>query len=290
MQPVAGQARRLWRRGLVLLSCWLCAGSAFAGTAPQRVVSMNLCTDQLLVLLADPEKILSVSYLSAEQHSSYVADTVLGRGYPLNHNLPEEIIPLKPDLVVTGMYLHQSETRLMREAGLRVETFPVFNRLADVKSNIRKMAQLLGESTRGEELIAAMDARQAALTQALPESGPRAVAYHARGYTQGRNTLLDELMTLAGFHNIARDFDIEGYGSIGLEALAGARADVMISSEYAPGTRSAGQYFLQHPVLKRLFPEQKQRIELQTRNLICGGPMNLDALQTLIEYRHALAD
>ena len=288
-------ARRTQRRALIpIIALWALLSAGVHADAtdtlrPQRIVSMNLCTDQLLVLLAEPARIVSVSYLSAEPHSSHVADEVNRHHYPLNHNLPEEIIPLKPDLVVTGTFLHQAETRLIEAAGIPVEPFPVFNSLADVKGNIRKMAALIGEVQRGESLIADMEQRQRALTADLPAAPIRAVSYHARGYTQGANTLSDELMNLAGFHNIARDFNIDGYGSLGLESLVLAKPEVMITSEYAPGTRSVGQYFLQHPVLTSLFPEKAQRIELQTRDLICGGPMNLDALQTLIEYRHALA-
>lgn len=292
LTPTARRSQRRARYlalGLVAALCASATANTVADARPQRIVSMNLCTDQLLILLAEPQRIASVSYLSAEPPSSHVADEVARHAYPLNHNLPEEIIPLKPDLVVTGTFLHQAETRLIEAAGIPVEPFPVFNSLADVKGNIRKMAALIGEVQRGESLIADMEQRQRALTSDLPAAPIRAVSYHARGYTQGAHTLSDELMNLAGFHNIARDFDIDGYGSLGLESLVLAKPEVMITSEYAPGTRSVGQYFLQHPVLKSLFPEKAQRIELQTRDLICGGPMNLDALQTLIEYRHALA-
>lgn len=293
---VAVRAHRALRWALFLLAgllTLLSSAPSFGAKStdkPQRIVSMNLCTDQLLILLAEPERIMSVSYLSAEPHSSHVATEVVKQDYPLNHNLPEEVIPLKPDLVVTGTFLHQAETRLIKAAGIRVESFPVFNSLNDVKGNIRKMAAVLGEKERGEAIISSMEQRQRELMQDLPAGDIPAVTYHARGYTQGTNTLSDELMTLAGFHNIARDFNIDGYGSIDLESLVRVKPHVMITSEYSPGTRSVGQYFLQHPVLTKLFPDKTQRIELQTRNLICGGPMNLNALQTLIEHRHALAN
>ncbi len=253
---------------------------------PQRIVSMNLCTDQLLLLLADPEKIVSVSYLSLEEHSSFVADQVKAAGYPVNHNLPEEIMPLNADLIVTGQYLHQQETRLLRILGQRVETFPVFNSLEDVRSNIRRMASLLGEVDRGEDLINAMNTKLAKLTASSPNEKIAAVAYHARGYTQGKNTLLNELMEYAGWHNIANDFGIEGYGQIGLEELVLAKPKQMIVSDYAPGTRSLGQQYTKHPILERLFDERKP-LALDTRLLICGGPMNLIALEQLIQARHA---
>lgn len=259
-------------------------GTSAPTAKPQRIVSMNLCTDQLLLLLAPPERIASVSYLSLEEHSSFVAGQVKALGIPVNHNLPEEVLPLKPDLIVTGQFLHLQETRLLKSLGQRVETFPVFSSLQDVEDNIRHMASLIGEHDRGEKLILDMQDRLATLIRDVPKERISAVSYHARGYTQGKNTLLGELMTLAGWHNIAEDFGIEGYGQIGLEALALAKPQQMIVSEYSPGTRSKGQNYLQHPSLKKLF--KRAPLSIDTRLLICGGPMNLIALETLIKARN----
>ncbi len=252
---------------------------------PERIVSMNLCTDQLLLLLAEPNRIASVSYLSLENHSSFVAAKVKALGLPVNHNLPEEVLPLNPDLIVTGQFLHQQETRLLKSLGQRVETFPVYNSLEDVNKNIRHMAELIGEQNRGERLIKDMEQRLTSMIKDVPSNKIPAVTYHARGYTQGKNTLLGELMTLSGWHNIAEDFAIEGYGHIGLEALALAKPQQMIISEYSPGTRSKGQEYLQHPALRRLF-KHREPLSIDTRLLICGGPMNLIALETLIKARN----
>ena len=262
------------------------SGQTLSSDKPQRIVSMNLCTDQLLLLLADPDKIVSVSYLALEEHSSFVADKVRKAGYIVNHNLPEEILPLDADLVVTGQFLHQEATRLLLNLGQNVHTFPVFSSLDDVKSNIRRMAELLGEKERGEALVQQMKDTQKRLTGLVTDEPVPAVSYHARGYTQGKNTLLDELMTLAGWHNIARDFGIEGYGRLGLEELLLAQPQQMIVSDYAPGTRSLGQVYTHHPALKKLF-NGKEPISLDTRLLICGGPMNLVALEQLINARNA---
>ncbi|HBR96569.1 MAG TPA: cobalamin ABC transporter substrate-binding protein [Gammaproteobacteria bacterium] len=272
-----------------LLACAFALSMSLAHASPakpQRVVSMNLCTDQLLMLLADPERIASVSYLSTEPDSSFVADKVLAAGYPLNHNRVEEIIPLQPDLIITGQYLHLQEAQLLRTLGFRVETFPVFNNLADVKANIQRLADLLGEPQRGKDMIAAMDARLDTLLQAVPKAPRPALSYHARGYTQGSNTLLHELMQLAGWHNIAADLGIQGYGPIDLESLVLAGPHALIVSHFAPGTRSLGQEYLSHPVLKQL-TDGRPPIALDARLLICGGPMNLIALEKLIEARNA---
>ncbi|MES9971754.1 MAG: hypothetical protein ABW092_17100, partial [Candidatus Thiodiazotropha sp.] len=76
----------------------LLSGMAVAAGPPQRVVSVNLCSDQLLLMLAEPQQVASVSYLSRDPDSSFVADQA--SRYPLNHARAEEIIRLQPDLVL----------------------------------------------------------------------------------------------------------------------------------------------------------------------------------------------
>ena len=66
---------------------------AIAETRPQRIVSMNLCTDQLLMMLADREQIISLSYAAADPNQSLVADKV--GDIPLNYGHAEEVVPLK---------------------------------------------------------------------------------------------------------------------------------------------------------------------------------------------------
>lgn len=260
--------------------------SAANAEKPGRIVSMNLCTDQLLLLLADADKILSVSYLSLQENSSFYVDKVKAAAYPVNHNLPEEVIPLNPDLIVTGQFLHQHETRLLRKLGFRVVTFPVTSSLHDAKNAIRKMAELLGEHERGENIIRQMNMKQEALLTDVSDVTVPAIYYQARGYTQGRDSLLGELIALSGWHNVAQDLAIKGYGQISMEDLIKAQPQQLIVSEYAPGTRSLAQQYLNHPVLARLFVD-REPVRLDTRHLICGGPMNLLALEQLIKARNA---
>ena len=74
--------------------------AAPAGAAPERIVSINLCTDLLLMLLADPEQIASVSFLASEpQSSAMVAESV---AYPANYGRAEEVFLMDPDLVPAG--------------------------------------------------------------------------------------------------------------------------------------------------------------------------------------------
>ena len=71
-----------------------------AGPKPTRIVSINLCTDQLLLQLVGHKRIASVTYLAADPYISYSAN--LAVGLVKNHGLAEEVVALNPDLTLTG--------------------------------------------------------------------------------------------------------------------------------------------------------------------------------------------
>ena len=256
---------------------------AVAGERPQHIVSTNLCTDQLLLLLADPEQIGSVSFLALEPHSSYMADAA--QGHHLNHGKTEELLALAPDLIVSSIYDDATQRQLLSTLGYRVEVFPMANNLELIRKNIRRMAALVGHPERGEALIMEMDKRIEAVAGKRPSSTPRALFYQARGYTSGKQTLQHEALQLAGWKNISAELGIFGYAPIDLESLLLAQPQQFFTSQYAPGTRSLAQQQLDHPALKAI-TAGKSMVNIDYRYWICGGPMIADAVEALAGAQH----
>lgn len=248
------------------------------GEPPSRVVSINLCTDQLLLMLAEEKQIASVSHLALEPNSSYMAEKAAA--FPINHGKAEEVLGFKPDLVVAGAYTDRSLIALLRKLDYRVEVFPLTADIAGIRGNIRRMARLIGRQTAGETLVADMDRRLERISRQRPEQRPRGALYQPNGYTGGADTLPDKAMELAGWHNIAASEGVVGYGAIDLERLILARPVQLFTSSYAPGTDSRGQQLLRHPALRRL-TQGKAPVEVAYKYWICGGPMIADAVEIL---------
>jgi len=250
--------------------------------APARVASINLCTDQLLLLLADPAQIASVSRLALERESSFMAR--VASGYPVNDAKVEQLLTLNPDLILAGYFSPRPLIRLLRQLGYRVEIVGLTESIADIRNNISRVARLLGHAARGEALIATMDARLQAVARQSPSTTRRPIAlfYQPRGYTSGRNTLQDEALAIAGWRNLAAESAISGYGHIGLEQLLAGQPEQLFTSAYAPGTRSLAQHLLQHPVLRRI-TAGRPMINIDYRYWICGGPMIADAVEALAQ-------
>src|SRR3546814_11682404 len=88
-------------RSMRVFACILAISLALGGVAeaaPKRVASLNLCTDQLLLLLAAPEQIVSVTHLSHQQ-----AETPLWkrpRNYEENDGSLLSVVVTSPTLVI----------------------------------------------------------------------------------------------------------------------------------------------------------------------------------------------
>ncbi len=245
---------------------------------PRRVVSINLCADQLLLLLGDREQIVSLSRLARNPNASTLA--ARARDFPSNDASLETLITLQPDLILGGAYNDAALSRALRALGQRLETLPLANNIQDIRANIRRVAAWLGHRKRGEALIARMDERLRRLARRRFARHPRALFYQPNGYTAGADTLQDEALRRAGWRNLAADLGLRGYRPIDLEPLLLARPERLFTSPYAPGSDSLAQRRLRHPAL-RAATGGRPMIALPYRYWLCGGPMIVDAIEAL---------
>jgi len=279
--------------GCVRLSRLISLGLAlaFAGAvthadpAPRRVVSINLCTDQLAMLLAAPGQLVSVSDLAADPHSSAMADTA--RAYPVNQGRAEEVYLLAPDLVVAGAYTDPATVQMLRRVGLRVEQFDTAKSLTDTRDRIAQMARVLGREEEGAALIAKFDADLAVL-ETKAGTRPRAALYHPNGYTLGGGTLADDILRAAGFRNLAAELGHRGGGTLPLEQLVMAAPDLLISAAPLPGA-SRSEAVLGHPALDAL-RKGRAGLRITSPDWICGTPHVLNAVERLTEARRAMPE
>ena len=256
--------------------------SAMAGTpaladGPQRVVSINLCTDQLAMLLAAPGQLLSVSFLALDPTSSAMVEEAAA--FAINHSQAEEIAFLRPDLVLAGRYSNALTLQMLERLGYELLLFDPETSIADIRTNLRKMGKALGQEPRAEALIALMDRDLAALAAGLPDDRPRAALYYSAGYTLGAGSLADDILTHAGLQNIAPSLGLSGGGTLPLEALVLAGPDVIVRGQSYEGY-SRDEDLLRHPVLQHFL--RPPRVALQTTpEWTCGTPQTIAVIEQL---------
>src|SRR3954465_10550046 len=118
-----------------------------------RIASMNVCTDQLLLPVADPEQIVGLSPFS---RAAWL--TKDPRPYPMLSGGAEDVLVLRPDVVVASMFDKRSTRELLKEKGLRLAEFAVPRNLEEVKAQIRQMGEIVRHPDRAAAEIARLDA------------------------------------------------------------------------------------------------------------------------------------
>lgn len=252
--------------------------------APQRVVSMNLCTDQLAMLLAGPDQLASVTYIATDPRASAMAEEA--QKYHVNRGLAEEIFLLEPDLVIAGAFSTQATVAMLKRLGIPVVVFDPAYSLADVRDRIAQMGDVLHQTQAARDMIDDFDARLRALSEEVMHN-PSAVLYYANGYTSGDKTLAGEILTAAGFENAAVEAGYGSGGKLPLEVLALTDPDVVVSGRAYPGA-SRSEAILDHPVVQA-FREGRERGTLTDHDWICGTPHVLRAIESLSVVRDHLS-
>lgn len=252
--------------------------SSVADTMPKRVVSVNLCTDQLAMLIAKPEQLISVSYLSIDPNLSAQVDAA--KSYTLNHGLAEEIFVLKPDLVVAGDWGADAAIALLERLGTPIVRFPEAKSFDDVKANLLMMGEVLGNLEVAESITADFDARLAEISSEN-DNGPIAALYGPNGFMAGSDALSDAILRTAGYQNYARLSGDEWGGFVPLERLVMNAPDVLVTSAPYAG-QSRAEDLLAHPALQSL--SDTRHFESDGR-WGCGTPFVLDAVENLIAFR-----
>ncbi len=269
------------RTSAIAILLMLCTGTAIAAGPPQRVVSVNLCSDQLLLMLAEPEQVASVSYLSRDPDSSFVAEEA--KAYPVNHARAEEIIRLKPDLVLITPHDNPRLSSTLEQLGYPLYQLSLGNKLDDIYRDIRQLAEQLGQRSRGESLIRQMQ-RQMQSSSNNTDDSSTAIFLQPRGYTSGSDTLQDEALRLAGWHNLAAEHGIKGYTPVPLESVLHWQPKTLFTSTFNETGDSLAERQLRHPALMRLLRERPM-VEIPFKYWICPGPMLADAVALLRQAR-----
>lgn len=250
-----------------------------AAAADPRIASMNLCTDQLLVPLADPEQILGLSRYSRDVWQSFAAGDA--RHYPKLSGSAEDVLVIRPDIVVASLYDKRSTRELLKENGLHLAEFAVPRNLDEVKAQIREMGDLVGHPDRARAEIVRLDDAIARARNVVSQHRYNVLPLSRRGWVSGTDSLLSSLLTETGLFNAAGDLGIAFGGYASLETIVKLKPDFILVSDAGDRAEDDGHAFLLHPALEKLYPPSR-RIVIPDRLTVCGGVMIADALDRLV--------
>lgn len=264
----------------LLLLAWLVPVLALAQATPaRRIVSMNLCTDQLLLQLVARERIASLSYLAADPAYFSGAESV--KGLHLNHAQAEEVMALQSDLILTSTFSATQAASVLQRLQQHVERLPFATSRREAELQIAQMGVWLHEEAKASAMIADMNFRiDASIAQVAPLlRGKKAVMLGSNGVAFGSGTLQDDFLQSVGLRNIAAEAGLRGPSRIPLEILVAAEPEFVISEPRGDLDRQQAHPLLLHPALARLKPVQ---LMLSDRWFDCAGTF-ANAYETLAQ-------
>lgn len=269
--------------GRHLVSCLLLLILALPAAAqPARVVSLNLCTDQLALLLAAPGQLVSVTRLALDPGSSNLPEAAAA--IPAHAGGAEEVFLLRPDLVLAGTFTDRQTIDMLRRLGLTVELFPPARSTAEIAAALRRMGALLGREPEAEAAVAAFEAELAALAaRAAPLPRARAAYYYANDYTSGAGTLEDEILDRAGFDNAVAAAGLAGIRRLPLERFLLERPFLVRTVDIAGSAPALAHATLAHPALRAIAAGGSATLDQRWQ--VCGTPFVTRAIAALIDAR-----
>jgi iron complex transport system substrate-binding protein len=248
-----------------LISLALAAPAAAA--PPARVASLKLCTDELLLLLADPGQIATVTHLSQNPHE--YAGWREARRYPKNDGSLVYVARGRVDLVLDMGGGPRDTARIADKLGIRLVTLPYPQSLADIEASVRTVAAALGRPSAGERVLTEM----AQLRRTTPPSAIETVWLGGGGRSLPAEGLGAQWMALAGL----RQRPLRG-NRISLEQLLTRPPAILLRSDYRLGQYSGEQRWLAHPLARGA---KARTLRTDGRPWTCMGPAMMAEVRRL---------
>lgn len=239
---------------------------------PHRILSLNLCSDQYVLALADPSQIAGLTHNATDPTMSAAANKT--QGLHIMGSSAEEVLAIDPDLII-GMPAKRSGI-MAALAGRNYRTVDLTsaNTYADIVAQIRQVAIAAGQIPRGETLIAQMNRNLAS----VPRRPANRVAayYQRRGFMTGTGTLVDDLMKRVGLTNLAGKLGKPSLSQVSLEEMIAAHPDYLIVESATDRVVDQGTEMLHHPILNTI-----PRLHIPQAWTVCGGPAYVLAARSL---------
>lgn len=233
---------------------------AAAEAAPARVASLNLCTDELLLLLAAPEQIVSVTHLVQSEAESPLCRQA--RRYRRNDGSLLSVAALKPDLVLTMGGGARDKVGIAQKLGMKTLDLPYPQSLKDIEHNVVQVAAALGRREAGKHILS----RIAALRSGAPRRLYDTIWLGGGGRSVAADGLAADWMQLAGL----RQRRLRG-DRVTLEQLLAGPPSILLTSDYRSGQYSGEQRWLTHPLVRRA--GRSRSVVTDGRRWTCMGPL-----------------
>jgi len=254
---------------------------------PQRIVSCTVASDEILLqLLNKPEEkkhILAVSTLADDLHFSSIHEEARSIPHRVGANI-EQVLALKPDLVIAATYNQPEFVSALRKLKIKVHVMEGFESIKDLKRHVTDLGMLTGSEKEAQSLLDTMDKRIVEFKKNNKVKEKILLILSDRTLL-GKNTLLDDIFSLVGYKNLAKEMGVVGWQKISEEKLLQISPDWILTSAEEKERKEVVFTLSQSPALKKMIADKKRVVLLPPALFGAFSPKVLDVLN-VVNHSH----
>lgn len=275
MKSIAVRAPLL---GFVVVAAVGAGAAPRPASKPQRVASINLSADEVLSAILPPGRLVCVTRWADEKGTSNVVGRIPADVHRLVKADLEQLVALRPDLVVVSEYTDADFLKLLERSGLQFHRMQGINSIPGVRAAILELGRVVGEDDAARRLVVRFDAILAEVRRRIAGSKPPRVLYWSSSMTAGADTAIGALIEAAGGINVGREMGVSGIAPPGAERAFVADPDVVLVGTW-PQAREA---LTEHPLLREMRAVREGRIVvLPTERIVALSQFTADAVWDL---------
>ena len=199
---------------------------------PQRIISMGLSGDEILLDLVEPKRLAALTSLVDDPSISPCSDKakvvqarVKGRG-------AEGILALQPDLVIIPSWMEMKEKSVLEDAGIKVFIIDSPHDFAGIKKLITTLGAVTGEAHRAKQIDTDIEQKLAVVWQAVsqvPDNKKQSIlAFSQMGVFGAKGTSFDEICHKANVINALGEYDLSKNATINKEQVVALNPDYFL--------------------------------------------------------------
>ena len=217
----------------------------------QRIVLGSVLAAESLLELLPPERLVGVHAIAADDRYSLVA--AQAKQLPLLGASPEQLLSVRPDLVLVDAFTQSETLALLESAHVPVIRTRDPHSFADIEANL----QLLGRVTHLQEQVAGVITRMRARVAAVRDAGKdlsswRLLSLDGALHTYGKGSLFDVIVRTAGAGNLAAEHGVGPFRQLDIEEVLAWNPDAIVLSGSPPADCGLPEWLKQCPGLDLL--------------------------------------
>lgn len=190
---------------------------------PQRIVSLGLSADEVLLDMVEPDRIAALTYLADDAGISPAADKAVRVKGRVQSGSLESVLAQKPDLVLAPNWTDLNFVELLRGAGVNVYVYKTPTTVKEIKQTICELSNVVDERVAGGKIVAGMEKElafvRARVGNIAPEEHISVMALSYMGPFGAKGTTFADICNYAEVKNVVAEYDLPPNAAFSEETL-----------------------------------------------------------------------